>query len=96
MKYKVERLYPTEQYGNIKYSAEEIETIEDIKKVEAKFDELAKDYKQNEDKPSISLRCGNEWFRYNQKEGKLYKQETKEKIPTINQEQSDSKGKAPF
>lgn len=77
--FKVERLYPTEQFGNIKYTAEGLETIEEIKEVEANFDKLAKEYKENEDKPSITLKCGNESFVYNQKNKTLFKELPKEK-----------------
>ena len=82
-KYKITRKYPMEQYGNLDISAEELETIEEVEEELKRLDKVAKDYKTNEDKPSLSLRCGNDWFIYNQKENKLFKKEPDNKKPLI-------------
>ena len=94
--YKITRKYPMEQYGNLDISAEELETIEEVEEELKRLDKVAKDYKANEDKPSLSLRCGNDWFIYNQKENLLFKKMPSEKLPKVNSEKIDENKKVPF
>lgn len=98
--YKVIRKYPTEQFGNMDFEARGLESRDDISKELEYFDAVAKEYmlkqelaKAKDDLPSISLRCGNEYFVYNQKEKKLYK---KEKIEIPKQEGVEPNKDRPF
>ena len=99
MTYSITRKYALKQYENVDFTSEGIENIEDVKDELEKLDKLAEEYRKkalDEDVPSITLRCGNEWFTYNQKEKKLYKNLPKEKIPNQEGEEISKDNKVPF
>jgi len=73
-KYSIERLYPLEQYGNIKYVAKGLKTLEEIKAEQSNFDKLAQEYKDKPAEVSGTLKVAGtkQEFILNKKDGLLY------------------------